>query len=373
MSDVKTSIVVNSRDLKSFVNFPWKVYEKRSLWVPPLKREVYRLLDVKKHPFWRFSDQILILARRGADTIGRIAGIVDHNYNRYHGEKGGIWGFFECVDDVAAAKALFSAVKTWAAGKGMTFLRGPLNPSTNYEAGLLVEGFEHRPTLMMTYNPPYYAGFVESSGYEKEKDLLSFFVDGNYQPPHWIEAVSSRVKKDMNAWARPVHPKEFVSEAALIRRIYHEAWSENWGFVPTTEDEFRWIAKSVERVIEEDLAFFVYCGEEPVGFALILPDINPLLKRLNGKIGLSGLWKILRHKKEINGTRGFMFGIKKQYQEVGLPAVALDHLLGKIGKDDKFQYFEFGWTLEDNDAINQWLMEGGMRVRNRYRIFRKNF
>ena len=132
---------------------------------------------------------------------------------------------------------------------------------------------------MMTYNPAYYADLAESCGHGKEKDLLSFFVEGDYQPPHWIESVSSRVKKDMNAWVRPVRPKEFVSEAALIRRIYHEAWSENWGFVPTTEDEFRWIAKSVERVIDEDLAFFVYCGEDPVGFALILPDINPLLKR----------------------------------------------------------------------------------------------
>ncbi len=357
-------------ELKAFVNFPWEVYGTSSQWVPPLKSEVCRLLDKNRHPYWRFSDQMLLLAQKNGEIRGRIAGIIDHNFNAYHGQKCCIWGFFECLDDPDAASALFSSVKRWALHRKMDFLLGPFNPSTNYEAGLLVDGFDHPPALMMTYNPPYYAPLIESCGFRKEKDLLSFFIGGGYRPPQWLNNLSERFKRISNLWARPVRKKEFRAEAALIRKIYHEAWSGNWGFVPTTEEEFQLIAKNVTRVLDEDLAFFLFCGEEPAGIALILPDLNPLLKRLNGRIGPSGLWKIMRYRKEINGARGFMFGIRKRYQDIGLPVVALDYLMKKIEKGDRFKYFEFGWTLEDNESINQWLLDGGMKVHNRYRVFR---
>ena len=149
-------------ELKDFIDLPWRIYAEYPNWVPPLKKEVRRMLDPRRHPFWEFSERILFLARRGSETVGRIAGIIDRNYNQCHNEKMGIWGFFECTDDPEAAAALFSSVETWVRQKGMTFMRGPLSPSMNYETGLLIEGFDYPPAVGMTYNPPYYLKLIES-------------------------------------------------------------------------------------------------------------------------------------------------------------------------------------------------------------------
>ncbi|MGZ6238017.1 MAG: acyl-CoA N-acyltransferase, partial [Syntrophales bacterium] len=193
MPDVDIIAVERQSELKDFIDLPWRIYAEYPNWIPPLKEEVRRMLDPGGHPFWEFSERILFLARRGAETVGRIAGIIDRHYNRFHGEKMGIWGFFECTDDREAAAALFSSVEMWAREKGMTFMRGPLNPSTNYEAGLLIEGFVHAPVLMMTYNPPYYPGLVEWCGFTKEKDLMAFLIDGDYRLPEWMDRLAERI------------------------------------------------------------------------------------------------------------------------------------------------------------------------------------
>jgi hypothetical protein len=186
MAGIEIVTVEGGSELKDFIDLPWRIYAEYPNWVPPLKKEVRRLLDPRRHPFWEFSERILFLARRGSKTVGRIAGIIDRHYNQFQSEKMGIWGFFECADDPEAAAALFSSVETWVHQKGMTFIRGPLNPSTNYELGLLIEGFNYPPALMMAYNPPYYPGLVESCGFTKEKDLLAFLIEGDYRLPEWI-------------------------------------------------------------------------------------------------------------------------------------------------------------------------------------------
>ena len=153
MAGIEIITVERRSELKDFIDLPWKIYAEYPKWVPPLKKEVRRMLDPGIHPFWEFSERILFLARRGSETVGRIAGIIDRHHNEFHGEQMGIWGFFECADDPEAAASLFSSVETWVRRKGMTFVRGPLNPSINYEVGLLIEGFDYPPALMMTYNP----------------------------------------------------------------------------------------------------------------------------------------------------------------------------------------------------------------------------
>ena len=162
---------------------------------PPSRRRFAGCWTLVKHPFWEFSERILFLARRGSETVGRIAGIIDRHYNEFHNEKMGIWGFFECADDPEAAAALFSSVETWVRQQGMTFMRGPLSPSTNYETGLLIEGFDYPPALMMAYTPPYYPGLVESCGFSKEKDLLAFLIDGDYRLPEWMDRLAEKIAK----------------------------------------------------------------------------------------------------------------------------------------------------------------------------------
>ncbi|MCA1793771.1 MAG: acyl-CoA N-acyltransferase [Desulfobacteraceae bacterium] len=372
MAGIEIITVERGSELKDFIELPWKIYVAYPKWVPPLKKEVRRMLDPLNHPFWEFSQRILFLARRGKETVGRIAGIIDDRYNQFHNEKMGIWGFFECADDPQAAAALFSSVEAWVHNKGMTFIRGPLNPSTNHEAGLLIEGFDYPPSLMMTYNPPYYAGLIESCGYCKEKDLLAFLIDSNYKLPGWMDRLADKVAKKKGVHIRHFRPKDADAEFVLIRQIYNDAWADNWGFVPVTEKEMQDIQKNVMEFADPDMAFFIYYEEEPAAFCLVFPDINPLLKRLDGRVGLLGLLKYFLYKKEIIGLRLFMFGIKEKYRQLGFPMLAFHHIYEIVRKKEKYQYMEMGWTLEDNEAINELIEEAGAKKYKKYRIFRKS-
>jgi hypothetical protein len=364
--------VEGGSELKEFIDLPWSIYAKYPNWIPPLKAEVRRILDLRKHPFWEFSERILFLARRDSETVGRIAGIVDRNYNQYHNEKMAIWGFFECADDLEAARALFSAVETWALQKGMNFLRGPLSPSMNYETGLLIEGFDYPPAVGMTYNPQYYLKLIESSGYTKEKDLLAFLIDGEYRLPDWMERLAERTAKKKGVRIRHVDPKKMDAEFDLIRDIYNDSWSGNWGFVPLTKNEMRDIQKSVKPFADPGLVFFMYYDDEPAAVCVIFPDVNPLLKCLNGRISPIGLLKVLIHWRKIRGLRLLMFGIKEKYRQLGLPMLAFYHIYKIAREQKKYQNLEMGWTLEDNESINALTLETGARIYKRYRIFKKS-
>jgi GNAT superfamily N-acetyltransferase len=372
MRDLQILPVSNDRDLNDFICFPWKVYPQDSNWVPPLKKEIQRLLDVEKHPFWKFSRRKLFLARRGGEIVGRIAGIIDDNHNKYHNERMGAWGFFECMNDREAASRLFSAVEDWVAKEGMTFLRGPLNPSTNYTVGLLIEGFEQKPTIMMPWNHPYYVDLVEGAGFTKVKDLITMYMTQEDRPSERIERLARRVEEKGKIRSRNGSRKNVDSEMALIADIYKSAWADNWGFIPMTEDEVREMGRNLLPIMREELTFFMYCEDEPVGVVIILPDMNPLLKRLNGKIGPAGIIKYLLYRREVRGYRGVIFGVKKPYQKRGVPLVAANHLTrflrGKKGAD----YLELGWNLEDNDGINKLEIEGGARINKKYRIYEKS-
>ncbi len=304
--------------------------------------------------------------------MGRIAGIIDRHYNQFQNEKMGIWGFFECTDDSEAAAALFSSVETWVREKGMTFMRGPLNPSTNYEVGLLIEGFNYPPALMMVYTPPYYPRLVESCGLTKEKDLLAFLIDGDYQLPEWMDHLAERIAQRRGIHIRRFRPKEEDAEFALIREIYNDAWSANWGFVPLSDNEMRDIQKNVMEFADPDMAFFIYYEDEPAAFCLIFPDMNPLLKRLNGRIGLLGMLKFLMYRREIKGLRLLMLGIKEKFRQLGLPMLAFHHVYEVVSKKEKYRCLEMGWTLEENESINTLIQEAGAKRYKKYRIFRKS-
>lgn len=373
MPNVEIVPVMSRTDLKQFIDLPWKIYPRDCNWVPPLKKDVRHLLDTKRHPFWEFSEQVLLLARRGSEVVGRIAGIIDKNNNDYHNEKMGAWGFFECQEDQEAANGLFSAVEEWVRGKGMTFLRGPLNPSMNYVVGLLIEGFEYPPTIMMPWNHPYYLRLVEDYGFTKEKDLFALKIGHEDRIGPRFERLAKRIVRKGKVWSRNGSRKNVESEMALISEIYRSAWADNWGYVPTTKAEEKEMAKNLLPVMREELTYFVYYGDDPAGVAMVLLDFNPLLKRFNGKIGLSGVLKYLLYRKEVRGLRGALFGVKKEYQRLGLPLVAFDHLYRVLAGNMDYDYLEFGWNLEDNDAINKLELEGGARIHKKYRIYRKSF
>ena len=373
MAGIEIIAVEGGPELKDFIDLPWKIYTEYPNWVPPLKKEVRRVLDPRKHPFWEFSERILFMARRGPETVGRIAGIIDRNYNQCHNEKMGIWGFFECADDPEAAAALFCSVEAWVLQKGMTFMRGPLNPSMNNESGLLIDGFDYPPAVGMTYNPPYYLGLIEACGFTKEKDLLAFLLKGDhYRLPDWMERLAERTAQKKGVCIRHVDLKNADAEFALIREIYNDSWSGNWGFVPLTENEMKDIQKSVKPFADPGLVFFIYYENDPAAVCVIFPDINPLLKRLNGRIGLLGLIKALIYRGEVKGLRLLMFGIKEKYRQLGLPMLAFQHIYDIARGKSKYQQLEMGWTLEDNESINALIGEAGAKTYKKYRIFRKS-
>jgi len=372
MSGVEVAAVKDRKDMKDFLDLPWTVYRDDPNWVPPVKSEVSRMLNPRKHPFWEFSERELFLARRGDEPVGRIVALIDGHYNRYQKEKMGAWGFFECRHDPEAAMALFSAAEAWARNKGMAFMRGPLNPSTNYEVGMLIQGFDSPPVLMMTYNPPYYLELVSACRYRKEKDLLAYRFTSDFKPPDWAFELAERIvqKNEIKIEC----PKKWrKADILALSQIYNDAWAERWGFAPMSIEEAAEIAHSMSPIKDPDLAFFMLYRNEVVGIGVILPDINPFLKRLNGKIGPDILIKKLRYWPEVTGLRGVIFGIKDKYRQLGLPLAAFDHVMKMLHKKPRYKYIELGWNLEDNHAINRLYEDGGGRVSKIFRIYRKDF
>lgn len=372
MAGVTVIPVRTRKEMKAFVDLPWEIYRDDPRWIPPIKANLIRLLTPGRHPFWEFSRRELFLALRGTEVVGRVAAIVDNNYNDYQKEKMGIWGFFECRRDPEAAAALFAAATRWVREQGMEFIRGPLNPSLNYEAGLLVQGFDSRPTFLMTYNPPYYLELVTLAGFRKEKDLFTYLSTRDHKPPAWALELGERLARKAQVTVRHMDPNRFEEEVRLLRDLYIAAWGKNWGFVPPTLAEVMEMVREIYPIIDLDLAFFLYVREEPVGVCIVLPDITPLLRRFNGKLGLSALIKKHLYWSEINGCRGFILGVKEEYRQMGAPMVVLHHLLKAAEHKTQYYYVEMGWSLEDNYAINLLYEEGGLKPHKRYRIFRKD-
>jgi hypothetical protein len=372
MLDIEIVTVRTRNDLTEFVNLPWSIYNTDDNWVPPLKKDFRRLLDTKKHPFWKFGQRELFLAKRDGKPIGRIAAITDYNYNQYHNEKMGIWGFFECVNDPTTARLLLSKAEEWTKSQGMQFIRGPLNPSTNYEVGLLVEGFEHEPTIMMPWNFPYYSKLVEGAGYSKEKDLFTFRVYQTDPAGPRIERLGKRVLSKGHISIRNISRKNYDTDMRLLARLYNQAWADNWGFVPMSDSEVDEMARNLNRIFEEDLVFFILYDGQPVGVVMVMPDMNPLLKQANGSIGLITGMKFLLRRRLTVGLRAAMGGILKEYKRLGGPLVVFHHLNRLFRGHKQIQFLECGWNLEDNKEINDLEVEMGARRFSVYRIFRKS-
>ena len=358
--------------LREFVALPWRIYANDPNWIPPLIGAQKKLLTPGRHPFWESAQRELFLARREGRTVGRIAALMDGNYNRFHGQNMGAWGFFEAENDPEAAGELFLAAEEWCRGQGAEAIRGPLNPSTNYEIGLLVDGFEPPPVLMMTHNPPYYLDLIAGCGYAKEKDLLSFRITKGYRMPEWVLDLAQRVIQKGEVTVRSMDVRIFEQEVALTHRLYNECWADNWGFVPLSPAETRLTVKEMSRIFDPVLSFFLYHGQEPIGVCTCLPDVNPFLKRLNGKAGPTALIKKKLYWSEIRGLRGFVFGIKKEYRQMGAPLVAIHHLMTTFAQSPRYDYLEMGWNLEDNQAMNRIMVEGEIEPARRFRIFYKD-
>lgn len=361
-------------DKNKFIEFPYSFYKNDKYWVEPLRFDVKNNLDEKKNPFYKHSKIRLWLAKKNGEIVGRIAGIINDNHNKFHNDKVGFFGFFECINDKNVSKMLFDKAAEFVKENGMDTLRGPMNPSTNDECGLLVDGFDKSPVMLMTYNPEYYIGLMEEYGFVKAKDLLAFWITNDIANDEAMMAklkrVSDLILKKENITIRNVNMKDFKNEVQRIREVYNDAWERNWGFIPMTEDEFNFIANNLKLVVDPDYIEFAEINGKPVGFSLALPDVNQAIRGLNGKLFPFGFIKFLLNKKKINQLRVMIMGVKKEYHRKGIDAIFYRNIVATATRKG-LKGAEISWILEDNYAMKQTTEKLGGKVYKTYRIYDK--
>jgi GNAT superfamily N-acetyltransferase len=368
---VNIKLVDRKGDLMEFIKFPWQIYKNDPRWVPPLIMERKEFLDRNKNPFFKHAEVALYLAKRGTQTVGRIAGTVNHNHIEFHREKAGFFGFFECVQDSEVAKALLDTVREWLKSKGMEIMRGPANFSSNEEWGLLAEGFDSRPVIMMGHNPSYYLDLVESYGMVKAKDLYAYFMDESLPPPERVVRMAENIRKRQRVRIRNINMKDFEGEVQRIKQIYNSAWSRNWGFVPMTDEEFDHMAGSLKQIVDPHVVFIAEVDGKPAGFSLALPDFNQVLARLNGRLFPFGILKLLWHIKirsRIDGVRVITMGVVPEFQKRGIDTVFYVESFS-VGMKRGYKWGEMSWVLEDNTLMNRALELLGARLYKKYRIY----
>jgi len=354
---------------EAFIRLPWRIYEGDPCWVPPLLLDIRTMLDRDAHPFHHHSEVELYLALRDGVPVGRVAAVHNRRHVEHHGEPVGFFGFFETEEDPAIAGALLEAAGGWLRDRGLEVMRGPASFSTNEEAGMLVEGFDRPPTIMMPYNPPYYPELLEEMGFRAAKNLVSYWKEENDPPDYLLRAEKVVRRRYPELSVRSLRMDDFQEEVRRIREVYNEAWGENWGFVPMTEEEFRHLAKDLKPVVEPELVLVVEDGDgRPVGFALALPDLNRAMRHANGRLLPFGLLKILWHKRKIATLRVLTLGLVDRYRGKGIDALLYLEIFRR-GASLGIQSGEFGWILEDNAAMRRPMERIGARVSKRYRFY----
>lgn len=364
----------SARDVARFLEVSYDIYGDDPNWVAPL------LMDLKKvftdaNPLFDHAEMQLWVACRNGRDIGRVAGILDHNYQRTTKDSAAFFGFFECVDDGDASHRLFEAVSEWARKKGTAGLLGPMNPTTNDECGLLVNAFDSPPVLMMTYNPRYYITLIEAEGFRKAKDLLAFHIDLANIPMERLERIASKIKKrNPNLAFRPVRRKTLEQDLGKVKEVYNSAWQDNWGFVPMTDAEVDFMAERLKPLLMEGLIWLAESDTEPVGFLLAMPDYNVALKPLKGRLltpKLLGFIPYLLGWKRPTRTRVLTLGVKDKYRGKGLESAMLIEGL-RVGFDAGVRESEASWILEDNVMMCRVMEAIGGRPYKTYRLYRKD-
>ncbi len=366
--------VPRGASLTPFIDFAWTVNATDPAWVPHLRMAIGPVLDRNKHPFHQHAEVAYFLAMRGEAPVGRIAAVVNHQYNQHHaGDRTGFFGFFECVDDPGVASALLDTASAWLRARGMTTMRGPMNFSTNDEfssPGVLIEGFDTPPAVMMSHNPPYYGRLMDAAGMGKSKDLLAYWITDAV--PQRLRTTMARLGQRAGVTIRSVRMKDLQDEVRRVQEVYNAAWSQNWGFVPMTEAEFHHLARELKPVVDPEFVLLAEKADgEPVGFLLALPDLNRAFKHLrNGRMLPFGFAKFLWHQRRIRTARILTLGLKPGYQHLGLGAVMYTRLL-EIGIAKGFTGAEGSWILEDNHEMCAALEKLGADPYKRYRVYER--
>ncbi|MFE2499092.1 GNAT family N-acetyltransferase [Streptomyces scopuliridis] len=366
--------VVRTRsDRSAFIGFPHVLHRHEPLWVPPLRSEQRRLMDRGSHPFYEFGEAQFFLARRGGRVVGRIAAVHNPNHNLFHGSKDGFFGLFDCVDDPGAAEALFTAAASWLGARRLVTLLGPVSPSTNYECGVLTEGFDLRPAIQMPYNPPHYSRLMSGCGFTTAMELLAWELPATFHENRKLLSLL-RSGSDRGIRIRPLEPRNFAAESDLVKEIYNSAWERNWGFSPMTDREFDAVAQQLRPLLKPGLGVVAEVHGEPAGFALAVPDFAPALAAANGRLhtwGIPlGLVRLLRARRGLDRVRAMVLGVREEYRGRGIELL-LGMELSRGAQRLGYPVIEASWMLADNYRANRAMELAGARVIKKYRIYQR--
>jgi GNAT superfamily N-acetyltransferase len=374
MSPIEISKVSSRAERVAFIKFAWRIYQNDRAWVPPLIIERKAFLDRKRHPFYKHGDAALFLARQNGEIVGRIMASDDPNYNALHQSNVGCFGLFECIDNREVAAVLFDAAAHWLRARGRTEIMGPIDYSTNYVCGLLIDGFEHPPTLLTSHNPPYYAGLIESCGFAKAKDWYAWWFSEFPQAAERLRKIASARAGKQCVTIRLINLKKFGEESRRIRSVYNQAWEKNWGFVPFTEAETEYLIKEMKPLIIPEGILIAEVGGEPIGFVISVPDINVALRRIDGRLTRFGfpigLIKLLYHRPKIRTARFVALGVIEKYRRAGIAEMLVLQVMDEAFK--RGFTGELSMTLENNVMINRFIEALGASRYKTYRIYSRS-
>jgi hypothetical protein len=371
---VDVRAVSSSRELREFIELPFRLHSTSEQWVPPLRLERRMFHSRRMNAYFKHAGAQEFLARRDGRVVGRISAQVDGAYDAQHGAGTGMFGFLELEDDPEVADALVAAARGWLAERGRRHMIGPMDYTMNDECGVLVEGFERVPMIKQPWHPPYYQRRCEEAGLTKAIDLWMWelVIDDREKILPIIFELSEQAETKHGIQLHHMRRRDLPKEIKVFGEVYNAAWKRNWGFVPYSESDLKHLAEELQLVFDRNWFMFAQKDGETIGTAITLPDINQVLKKMNGRVLPFGWWHFLRRAKTIDRVRVGFLGVKPEYQHTGTAArFYVEHF--DMAKVTPQKWGEMGWILETNRSMNRGMEAMGGRVVKRYRVYESRF
>lgn len=371
--NIEIEPVKDPRRSQEFIGLPWKIYANDADWAPPLRMALNKLLNTKKYPFFNHGSAMFFLARRNGEVVGRIAAIDNRLHTETYDDGVGFFGFFECEDDIEAAAALFDRAASWCKDRGHTRIRGPYNYSVNDEnPGMLFEGFNGPPVVLMSHNPAYYPKLMGQAGFGKVKDMHAYLVTRATMAGDRFQRVMKAVRRrapKLDMREARLDGKGFRHDINTMLDVFNQAWAGNWGFLKVTPPEVDAIAEDLKPIVEQKLTAIAEIDGKPVGMMVCVPNINEILIDIpNGRLFPTGWYKFLTGLKHINGFRTMLMGVTPDYRGRGVDALLIDKIM-QDGWVKGYEYCELSWVLEDNEPMTSLAAKAGGELYRKYRLY----
>jgi GNAT superfamily N-acetyltransferase len=365
---------VRSRsDRREFIELPYRLHSNAEQWIPPLRLERRMFLSKRMNAYFKHADAELFLARREGRVVGRISAQIDRAFNDYHDNRWGMFGFLELEEDPDALAALLGAAESWLAERGRDRMIGPMDFSMNDEAGVLIEGFDREPMVKQPWHPPYYQRLCEEAGLEKAMDLFMWelHITGRDKVMPVIWELAEQLEPKHGITIRKMSRLRLRKDVDVFGELWNEAWKNNWGFVPYSKEDLDHYAQELQLVFDKHWFMVAEEGDKPVGVAITVPDVNQVLKEMNGRLLPLGWLKFLMKNRYIDRVRVGFLGVKPAYQHTGVAAgLYAEHF--DMAEVTPQTWGEMGWILETNTAMNRGMEAMGGKIVKKYRVYERS-